>query len=284
MSRKRSEACPHQPFPAIRPEIEVQAIEAEPFAVDCRETPGWFAVPEVGDLTLWSIYDPPDWRLTGLSEMIGVRPARIHDLGCVEIRVNDWEPDAGWQQGTWLMFARATADRAEWLAQCRLVGEERVLNTFLDEGFEVDWGSTPRHVADEGRLVRTQDGSFRLRVAPTLAVHDVFGTGVFRVRVGSRNFTCLRVFSIAGEPCEDGILYVSFISQEGRTILGRRFNGRNWGRNSARDDGNKPPWDERFPDHEKVVINGVTYVHWYDCLSHLACGIDARNWRDGSTG
>jgi len=275
MSDSHSEACSHQPFPEVRPEIEVLASQAEPFAVDCRETPGWFALPEVGDLTLWSIYDPPDLRLTSVSEMVGVRPARIHDLECVEIQVNDWEPNAGWQLGTWMMFARATADRAEWLAQCRLVGAERVLCTFLDEGFEADWGSTPRHIADEGRLVPNLDGSFRLTAAPTPVVHDVFGAGMFRVRVGSRDFTCLRVVSLTGVPSEEGILYLSFVTRDGRTILGRRFNGRQWGCGS----GDQPAWDERLPTHERMVIDGVVYVHWYDCLSHLACGIEAGAWR-----
>jgi hypothetical protein len=207
--------------------------------------------------------------------MLGIRPARIHDLECVEIQVNGWEPDPGWRDGTWAMFARATADRAEWLAQCRLVGDERVLTTFLDEGFEADWGSTPRHIADEGRLVRKQDGTCRLKPSPMPVVHDVFGAGTFRVRIGTREFLCLRVLSVSGEPRESGIFYVSYISPEGRTILGRRFNGRYWGRNSA----GKSPWDERLPGHETIAINGATYVHWYDCLSHLACGIDPQAWR-----
>jgi hypothetical protein len=282
MSSNHGEPRSHQPFPVIRPDIELQAGRVEAFAVDCRETPGWFALPDVGDATLWSIYDPPDRRLTSVTEMVGTRPARIHDLECVEIQVNDWEPSAGWQPGTWAMFARATADRAEWLAQFRVLRGKRVLTTFLDEGFEADWGSTPRHIADEGRLVPNPDGTYRLKASPMPAVHDVFGAGVFRVRIGDLKFPCLRVLSVSGEPRESGILYVSYITQDGRTVLGRRFNGRHWGRDLARQDGGKPPWDERLPDHERMVIDGVVYVHWYDCLSHLACGIDPGNWRKGS--
>jgi transposase len=33
------------------------------------------------------------------------------------------------------------------------------------------------------------------------------------------------------------------------------------------------PWDGRFPSHRRIVIDGLTFVHWYDCLTDLACGI-----------
>jgi len=59
----------------------------------------------------------------------------------------------------------------------------------------------------------------------------------------------------------------AYLARSGRTVLFRRYNGRLW---KTKD---KPPWDERFPDHNRVVINGVTFVHWYDCLTDLACGI-----------
>ncbi len=27
------------------------------------------------------------------------------------------------------------------------------------------------------------------------------------------------------------------------------------------------PWIEKFPDNERLTINGKTNVHWYDCIS-----------------
>ena len=26
-------------------------------------------------------------------------------------------------------------------------------------------------------------------------------------------------------------------------------------------------WSEKLPDNERLTINGITFVHWYDCLS-----------------
>lgn len=106
MSRNPS-ALPSQPFPECRPAVDIHPIDVESFAVDCRELPGWFAIPEVGDVTLWSIYDPPDWHLASVTAMVGVRPAWVHDLQSVETEASEWEPGTGWQPGTWLMFARA---------------------------------------------------------------------------------------------------------------------------------------------------------------------------------
>jgi hypothetical protein len=36
----------------------------------------------------------------------------------------------------------------------------------------------------------------------------------------------------------------------------------------------KPTWDERLPDAARLVINGIVYVHWYDCLTDTTMGID----------
>jgi hypothetical protein len=52
-------------------------------------------------------------------------------------------------------------------------------------------------------------------------------------------------------------------------VLCRRYNGRLWKYGT-----DATPWDERFPDHSRVVIDGTAFVHWYDCLTGLACGVE----------
>ena len=270
---KRKDARTAHPFPTIRPEISIKPSRAKPFAVDWKEVPGWFGLPEVGDCTLWSIYDPPEWRLTGVTRMRGVRPARIHGVECVEIAVDDCEPNGDWQPDTWMMFARPTKEAIQWIGNLRIVDGKRRLYTFLDESFDVDWGEYPRHVADTGRLVAQATGEHRIDVRKDVANDEVFGAGVFRVSIGERRFTCLRVLSVDVPPSEDGTLYMAYVTRQGRAVLGRRYNGRQWGRKPGWPYLEKPPWDERLPEHDRMVINGVTYVHWYDCLSHTALGI-----------
>ena len=60
----------------------------------------------------------------------------------------------------------------------------------------------------------------------------------------------------------------AYLEKNGRTVLFRRYNGRKW-----KLGGERRPWDEAFPEHRRLVIEGVTYVHWYDCLTGLACGL-----------
>jgi len=260
------------PFPSRRPAIAILPSRAKPFAVDCRELRWWFVIPEVGQAASAAWYDPPNWELSSFQESHAVRPARIHDLDCVEMEVNECpaaEPSTRGQVH-WLMYGRLTDDKAQWLATLRVVDGKRVLYTFLDEGFEEDWGEAPRRLEDRGAYVRQQDGSFKR--SRRRASAEATGAGVFRVRIADRSFTCLRVLDVGTVPSETGILVEAYVNREGRTVLFRRYNGRLWaiGGESGYDGA---PWDERFPGHQRIVIDGVTFVHWYDCLTDVACGI-----------
>ena len=83
-----------------------------------------------------------------------------------------------------------------------------------------------------------------------------------------RRFTCLRVIDVAAEPAEDQTLVEAFLEAGGRTVLFRRYNGRAW-----RAEQEDQSWDQRFPEHARLVVDGATFVHWYDCLTDMACGI-----------
>jgi len=260
------------PFPVRRPVIAIRSSRAKPFAVDCRELRWWFAIPEVGQAVSAAWYDPPDWRLSSFQEGHALRPARIHDLDCVEVEVEEWPVAESSTRGPahWLMYGRLTDDKAQWLASMRVADGKRVLYTFLDEGFDEDWGEAPRRMEDRGAYVKQQDGSFkrrRGRVSP-----EGIGAGMFRVQIAQRSFTCLRVLDGGLAPSETETLVEAYVNKKGRTVLFRRYNGRLWaiGGGSGYDG---LPWDQRFPDHQRIVIDRVTFVHWYDCLTDIACGI-----------
>lgn len=258
-----------QPFPTGRPEITVKPSRAKLFSVDFRELPWWGQIPKVGERSLWATYDPPDWKVSSVTEMHAVRPARVHDADGVEIDVNVWEPETGWVPGSWTMYGRLTTEAVQWLATSRIVEGKTVLYTYLDEGFGRDWGEIPRKLEDRARFVPQNDGSLKERKSPRYRSPRAIGAGMYRVKIGRRAFTCLRILDFdaaAGGVKEKGTLMEAYVTRAGRTVLERRYNGRLWGRG-------KPPWDERFPDHNRIVTDGVTFVHWYDCLSGLACGI-----------
>jgi len=205
--------------------------------------------------------------------MISARPAQIHGLEAVEIEANQWDPKAAWKPDAWLMYGRLTENKAQWLATSRIEKGQRIIYTFLDDGFDADWGEDPRHLADRGRFMLRADGTLKLRRLPTRTLEGAQGTGTFRVQVGQRSFTCLRVLDLEGEPSEQGILMEAYLTRSGRTVLARRYNGRLWKVDPKGDAKKRRPWDERLPSAPRLVIGGATFVHWYDCLSDAACGI-----------
>ena len=50
--------------------------------------------------------------------------------------------------------------------------------------------------------------------------------------------------------------------KNGRTILWRRFNRDDWAI-----DHYQKPWTELLPGNDRLTVNGVTYVQWYDCIT-----------------
>ena len=64
------------------------------------------------------------------------------------------------------------------------------------------------------------------------------------------------------ETYDSGVVSEQFLDQNGRTILWRRYNRNNWHL-----DRYGKPWTELLPDSPRLLINGETYVEWYDCIT-----------------
>ena len=47
-----------------------------------------------------------------------------------------------------------------------------------------------------------------------------------------------------------------------------------WGRNRSGAQTADLPWDELLPTHQRIVIDAMTFIHWYDYLSDRACGVN----------
>ena len=260
-------------FPARGPEIEIAPLDVEPFPVDCRELWSWFVVPQLGERAVWATYDAPSWGLTGVTELHAARPARVHDVKGVEIEVAEWEPDGS---RDWTMYGRVTDVFVEWLATVTSDGGERVVYTFLEEGFDHDWGRMGRRIEDKGRFRAVSADSYRWEPG----AETEMGAGVYEVRIGERRFTCLRALDVNTDPEgelgeENGILFEAFLTEQGRTVLGRRYNARRWGtlKDGKHAYRSRATWDEELPESRRVSINGVTFVHWHDCLSGIALGM-----------
>ena len=270
-------------FPQYRPEIRIEASQEAPFRIDFKEMAWWFIVPEVGDHVRWASYDPPKegdepWRLSETISLAAQRPAVIHGRSCVEVEVENQYFD---QDGKIhereedrhvKVWGHLAENAVEWIAVESLRPEgTRELTTFLDEGFHDDWDSSPRLIEDRGCLRPQTDGSFaRQADAP-----EVMGAGVFDVQIGQQRFTCMRVFEIEKEATERDVMVEAYITQAGHTVLFRRYNGNRWAKKDAppHNWGEKMTWEEDLPHTDRMVIDGVTYVHYYDNLTDAACGI-----------
>ncbi|MDE0186740.1 MAG: RNA polymerase sigma factor [Candidatus Poribacteria bacterium] len=258
-----------QPFPVRRPEVVITQINTEPFSVDCPELRCWFIVPKIGERSLYANYDPMDWKLTEVYELQVVRQSRVHDMDGVEIDVHLWISQTGWMPSTWQMYGRLAEERVEYLAVSQLSDGTRILYTFLDKDFDFDWGGMPRRLEDKGRFESQADGSLK-------QVHGVdnveaSGAGLFSVAVGERRFSCLRIIEL-DVPVEkigrDFSITESYITEVGRTVLVRHFC------HPERTMYNDQGICERviLDKDVQIVVDGVTFVHWYDSISNLAFG------------
>ncbi len=272
----------NQPFPLARPEITVSPSRARAFTVDCRTMPGWGIPLDLGAESWIAWYDPPRWRLTCASYLRVLRPAEVHGLEGLEIEELQWDSSARRWDPSYTYFARLTDKSFEWLATAHVHDGKRILYTFLDDGFDDDWGQSRRRLAEAGRMTQRNDGSYALRVATGETGDVCVGAGMFRVRIGRRSFTCLRSIEIAAAATRTkvllhrSILAESFYTRAGRLVLFRRYNGRLWNIGKAGKGKAALPWDKRLPSNARLVINGAMFVHWYDCLTDVSCGFARR--------
>ncbi len=244
-------------FPAKRPAIEIRALAESPPQVDCRELRWWYIVPTLGEAASFAAYEAPDWTLGTIATLSAAASAKVHDATGVRIDVAECRSGEPVQDGIRTMFGRLSEREAEWLATIeRDDGDER-LRTYLDPHWAEDWGAVPRRLGDAGAFQERSSG-----VLETPGDDTLCGVrGVFDVRIGGRRLRCVRVLDLdlLGRPARDeaGLLIEAYLSFDGRTVLCRRYNARRWR-------GEDVPWDQRLPASASLVIDGATYVHWYD--------------------
>jgi hypothetical protein len=240
-------------FPATVPVISVEASEQHLDPIDCQELQWWFAIPRLGDRTACVGYDVDTGELDWARQVVSTVPVTVDGQVAVELQFSEWSRD---RDGDRIDTLRCTCildqDRARWLAVTLDIDDEARTLTEADPAFEADWGVTgPRRLVDSGRYQPLADGSYRITDTADS------GAGVYRVRIGPRVFTCLRVIDLdhptAGESTELGI---AFVEPGGRTVLYRQYRGR-----AMNDDWQA--WRAAHPGRE-IVINGNLFLQ-RDC-------------------
>jgi len=257
-----------QKLPEYIPDYTIARLDAEPFSVRWEEMQGWLIIPKLGQKLTWGMYDFPERRRTSWCKMAVVGRAEVHGLQGVEITAVQYgdgdDRDPGFEDSMERRFvAQLTDTHSRYLAESHWEGDIRKCYTFLDgEAFLNNWGFGEDNCGNEINLVRKgllhRDGS-DITTPPVREVLDVVGR--YAVTINGKCYDTVCVMDV--ELYNEAVVSEQYIDQNGRTVLWRRFNRDDW---AIERFGGKP-WSEKFPDNERLTINGETYVHWYDCIS-----------------
>jgi hypothetical protein len=273
-----------QPFPMVRPRVSISPSRAKSFMVDCRESWRLLIEPKLGVSSLVGTYHadseaPDKWVLWQVAHRRIERPAAIHDVEGVEILSDRWNTAAGWQRDIptrW--FYRLTDEHVQWLGElsteCTCHGPEyQVLHTFLDSEDgdlsdptklgKLEDAQNSRQIEDMGRYVQQPDGSYRQRRGRRYSTTKALGAGMYRIGIGDRRFTCLRVMEIDDDMPD--VLDVAFVTRQGRTVLHRRYEENSCIPVQSAMRGCRT-WTEAYPNSDRIVLDGKTFVVWYECI------------------
>ena len=261
----------HHPFPAVRPAITIAQSDNKITQLDLPELQWWPIIPSPGNRSMQATYEADTLELSAVTAMVVTGLARVHNLDCVEIAVQEQAIREDWDVPgrPHLFYASLDEEETRWLGVVQQIGERKVLRTFSDEWFAADWGQgEKRTIIDDGRFQRQPDGTHRTTDGQGI------GAGTYDVTIGARTFHCLRVWDTAGSPpTEHAELSEAYIEQGGRVVLFREF----WGRRMGKGD---TDWAVKYPHNIKIVIDGCVYVHCdctgraHEIVTDTALGVD----------
>ena len=226
-------------LPKILPEYAITPASEPPFCVIRAEIMGWFIVPKLGEKISWAIYDQPSRERKERYTLETIGRAAVHGIEGIEILA--CETLANGTHGVDRTFVAQLTD-----THCRVLSESHVdkgvrrLYTFLDgEDFLSNWGYGEDNCGN--KVIPDTDGRFS-------------------VTFNGKTYDTVRVTEAEGY--NDAVLSETYLDKNGRTVLWRRFNAVDWHISHY-----EKPWTELLPNNERLTVNGVTYIHWYDCMT-----------------
>jgi RNA polymerase sigma factor (sigma-70 family) len=245
----------------VLPEYAITKTDKQPFDCKWEELPGWFLIPRLGEKLSWAMYDMPERKISGEYRLKVTGRAVVHGVEGVEITVeiDDYVDRSG---STRKFVAQLSDTHVRWLAESHTRDDVKYYSTFIDKdtftdawGFGEDNCGNDIHPKHKGIIKR--DGSVITCPAEKFVLDVVDRC---KVSLGGKEYDTIRVMDI--ECYNSGIVSEQFLDQNGCTILWRRFNRDDW-----RFDYYKQKWSDKLPNNEQLIVNGETFVHWYDCIS-----------------
>ena len=249
-------------LPELIPEYEIEASNEAPFAVKWEELMGWFIVPKLGERISWGMYDGMSRKCIRICDMQVTGKAKVHGIEGVEITAREASCSDKDDVVNRAFVAQLTDTHCRCLATLRNDGDVHNYITFLDgEEFLPNWGFGEDNCGNETNL--SVKGEIHRAGTTVTSVGKDFLldiVGRYTVRIGEKTYDTVCVMDV--ETYDSGVTSEQFLDENGKTILWRRFNRDDWATGYY-----KKKWSELLPDNDRLIVNGTTYIHWYDCIT-----------------
>ena len=249
-------------LPEYIPEYKIEKSSEPPFSVKWEELMGWFLVPKLGERISWGIYDIPSRKCDHIYDMQVTGKAKVHGIEGVELIAREASYSDKKDVINRTFVAQLTDTHCRYLATMRNDGDVRNYITFLDgEEFMENWGFGEDNCGNETNLSPkgdiTRNGDIVTSANKDFLIDIV---GRYTITIGGKSYDTVCVLDI--ETYNAGVFSEQFLDKNGKTILWRRYNRDDWAI-----DYYKKKWSEILPDNQRITVNGITYVHWYDCIT-----------------
>ncbi len=249
-------------LPEYLPEYKIERSTEAPFSVKWEELMGWFLIPKLGEKMSWGMYYIPSRKCSHIYDMQVTGKAKVHGIEGVELTAREASYSDKHEVINRTFVAQLTDTHCRYLATLRNDGDVRNYITFLDgDEFMPSWGFGEDNCGNETNLSVKGDIQ-RVGNSVTSADKDFLLdiVGRYTVTIGGKSYDTICVMDIETYNC--GVVSEQFLDKDGKTILWRRFNKNDWANKHY-----KKLWTEILPKNEQLIINGETYVHWYDCVT-----------------
>lgn len=250
-------------LPEYMPKYQITEKKEAPFSVKWEELMGWFLVPRLGEELSWGMYDQPSGLCDHVYDMKVTGRAKVHGIEGVELTAREADYSKKEEVIERTFVAQLTDTHCRYLAMIRNDDGVRNYITFLDgEEFMNCWGFGEDNCGNEvnlspkgdiqrsGNIITTAKKDFLLDIV-----------GRYDVTICGKTYDTVCVMDV--QTYNNGVVSEQFLDKNGRTILWRRFNKDDW---HIKHYGGKR-WSEQLPDNDRLIVDGETYVQWYDCIT-----------------
>ncbi|MBQ6996254.1 MAG: RNA polymerase sigma factor [Lachnospiraceae bacterium] len=248
-------------LPSKLPEYKISVLSQPPFIVKCEELQGLSIIPKIGEKITWGLYNFASKQCEEFSEVCVLGKAEVHGIEGVEIKSVQHDIKNN-QVNERLFVAQLTDTHCRYLSETHWENGVKKCFTFLDgDIFMNNWGfgedNCGNKILIEPNNLIKREGS---RITKTVEKEVLDVVGRYTVEIGDKSYDTVCVMDLGH--FNNAIAIEQYIDKNGRTILWRRFNRDDWALKRY-----KKKWSEQLPENERLMINGETYVHWYDCIT-----------------